>query len=369
MKKLNPQFLRTGLTLPFDLYDKAGKLILKQGFTLQSEGQVDRLADMELFWFDAERKQEVGSGFRRSNPFSLYEQLLSRLDDVLANADNNSGALDQLREIREGVELLWKTSPDPAIAGMLLIPYRNYASLHALHCALIVQAMLGPLHIDPAEHDTAVMAALTMNIGMHGLQNQLFHQQKALDEQQRQVIDDHPRLGADILRRAGVSDPLWLDLIMQHHERWDGSGYPGRLARERIHPLAHLLHVVDIFAAKLWPRAYRCALLPNAALAQVFQGDQIDKQIASQLVKVLGIYPPGTLVRLQNGDVAMVTRRTTHTAAPKVAVLMTFRRAPVWPPVQRDTNSQTSQVVEVVSAAKLNLILPAPSRIWGFEAA
>ncbi len=367
MRKLNPQYLRVGLTLPFDLYDGNGKLLLRHGFTIAAQQQIDKLLEQDLYCVEPGAKAEGAARSQGGNPFNQYDRLTKQLEDLLVRIDAHPDFVAGIGEVRSGVRELWHLAPDASLAAVQLMPHLNYATLHAMHCAMLLCAVAEPLGIDSADQDHLLAAALTMNVGMQRMQNQLFHQAQPLSEEQHALIEQHPAQSVAALRQAGVTDETWLALVLQHHESWDGKGYPQHLDRDAIHPHAHLLHLVDLLAAKLTRRSYREPLLPNVALAQLFRDDLVDKRAVTAFIKVLGVYPPGTLVKLESGDIAIVLKRTDRGDAPRVGVMMTSGRLPVWPPVQRDTVSKGARVAEAVSPTKLNLKLPSAARIWGYE--
>ena len=98
----------------------------------------------------------------------------------------------------------------------------------------------------------------------------LNRQTGALTEDQRLMIDTHPLAGVELLQAAGVDDEVWLEAVLQHHERLDGSGYPSGLEGDAISPGARMLAIVDIYSAMVRPRAYREAIHARHALRSLF---------------------------------------------------------------------------------------------------
>jgi len=119
----------------------------------------------------------------------------------------------------------------------------------------------------------------------------------------------HPAASADLLERAGVSDIDWLNCVRQHHENMDGSGYPANLTGAQISLAARLLHVADVYCSKINTRSYRPPKSPRLAFKTLFGTEraQVDMQIASLLLRRIGLLPPGTLVRLANRETACIT--------------------------------------------------------------
>jgi len=98
--------------------------------------------------------------------------------------------------------------------------------------------------------------------------------------------------------------------VRAHHEHLDGSGYPARLSGEAIPTAARILRLADVYCAKVGRRDYRPAHTPEAAFRGLFGSERLrlDMPLAAHLLRRLGLYPPGTLVRLANRETAVVTR-------------------------------------------------------------
>jgi HD-GYP domain-containing protein (c-di-GMP phosphodiesterase class II) len=123
-----------------------------------------------------------------------------------------------------------------------------------------------------------------------------------------------------MLREVEMLDPLWHTAVLMHHERRDGRGYAFGVHDSEIPALARLIHLLDIVAAKLMPRSYRPSVAPKQALAALYAGEMesFDPLYITQLVKILGIYPPGSFIELQNGDHALVVKNGDSAATPLV---------------------------------------------------
>ncbi|KAF0814471.1 Cyclic di-GMP phosphodiesterase response regulator RpfG [Andreprevotia sp. IGB-42] len=368
MERFVSSRLHAGYTIPYNLYDEGGTLLLREGFTLEAGSLLEKLQEKSLFY----KLPSVQAGGNADlhpvmrDPFGFYSNVVRELDLLLSNRPNGEFA-NQLGGIHTDLQLLWKFKPDAALAALLHQRDAGcYATQHAVHCAVLVLCANNQLALPAAQLNPLLSATLTMNISMYALQNRLFQQSGQLSSDQRRQVDEHPQRSVTLLQDAGVADQEWLQIVAQHHEEWDGSGYPCHLDKAGINPLAHLLHVADVLGAKLWPRGYREALPPNKALALIFQGKQLDQQISGALIKGLGVYPPGTVVRLKNGDIGLVVRRTDKANAPRVLTLFNQHRSPVWPPQPRNTADENYAVSEVVCPKKLNLRLPAPPRIWEY---
>jgi HD-GYP domain-containing protein (c-di-GMP phosphodiesterase class II) len=236
-----------------------------------------------------------------------------RLDDTPALIEHLAGR----------IRALAARSPDGCIAAILLCSYQHYTPRHAVNCALLAARMAHALRLTEAETGTLITAALTMNLGSMDVQNQLSSQEGSPSTLQRQILDIHPIMSSAMLREVGIESAALHTTVIMHHERKDGRGYTFGATEPSIPRHAHLIHLIDIITAKLMPRAYRVGIPAKSALASLYSGptEPFDAQFIAQIVRILGLYPPGSFVELENGERALVTGSGATAATPTVAPL------------------------------------------------
>jgi len=297
------------------------------------------------------------------NLFTLWERELWQLDRLLRSTEE-PGFPERADELAR--HLLALTDRDADIAIYLCIrqdPKRLsiYGLAHAIHCALICLLVARRLGWDEKKVLTQMKAALTMNIATLELQGRLAVQGVPPTESQQAILAAHPTKSAELLRAAGVTDELWLQTIEQHHEKLDGTGYPAKI--QEVVETAQLLRHVDVFMAKISPRAMRQPLTTQMAARQLFQEDR-GGRISAAIVKEVGIYPPGELVQLKSGEHAVVVRRTGNASMPLVASITDRGGMPVVNTVVRDTSKPEFAIASTVADKGLVLRMP-PERLYG----
>jgi hypothetical protein len=195
-----------------------------------------------------------------------------------------------------------------------------------------------------------------MNISMTSLQDRLASQREPPTPEQRDYIAQHPQRSVDLLRKMGQHDPDWLEAVRDHHRTLAGD----LLSRSPGQQIARLLQRADIFTARLSPRASRRPDLGAAALQACYfdENRQIDVAGAA-LIKAVGVYSPGTLVRLTNNEIGIVVRRGANTTSPRVAVLVNRDGFATGEHVIRDTGMREFRVIASVAQheckVKINL--------------
>ncbi|MEQ8663488.1 MAG: DUF3391 domain-containing protein, partial [Gammaproteobacteria bacterium] len=122
------------------------------------------------------------------------------------------------------------------------------------------------------------------------------------------MIARHPAYGRILVQRVRQMDAEVLNIIEQHHEYLDGSGYPAGLHGAKLSPMVRIVSIVNHYDDLCNPPDVRQAMTPKSALARLYRdfAARLDIKLIAQLIEVLGIYPPGTVVELDNGGIALV---------------------------------------------------------------
>ncbi len=197
----------------------------------------------------------------------------------------------------------------------------GYSTSHALVCGTLCHIMATALELPPRERDSLVRAALTMNIGMTALQDELAEQRERPTSAQQDAIKNHPLESQALLERLFITDALWLDVVEQHHT---STAERMPLAQQEPHDrLTRILGTIDRYAAMISPRKSRAGRSATDSVRAIV-GKETDPrdEVSFTLVRSIGLCPPGTFVRLDNGDTAIVLRRSDKANHPLVASVL-----------------------------------------------
>ena len=220
----------------------------------------------------------------------------------------------------------------------------QYGVNHSVHTAITAFLVAQRLGWADTDAQRLFKVGLTMNMSMLELQA---IQATPVTPEQRAAIRAHPERSVRMLEISGVDDGDWLRAVAQHHEKPDGSGYPGDATE--ISDLALLVHRADIYTAKLSPRNGRDAMAADKAGRAMFMQDPGHPMTAA-LVKEFGVYPPGAFVKLQSGEVGVVLKRGPTVTTPVVAVLSNASGGNLSEPIRRDTARPGYAISGVVPA-------------------
>jgi HD-GYP domain-containing protein (c-di-GMP phosphodiesterase class II) len=219
-------------------------------------------------------------------------------------------------------------------------PVHDAARFIAAHSLTVAQVMARIVRADPELRTRAmepVLAALVHDVGMLRIPADVWQHPGSLDDEKRRVIERHTQFGAELAARLLPSGAWLAEAAGSHHERLDGTGYPGGWRGPHIAQLTRLLAVCDVYVALAAPRPHREARETRTALADtLLLADQgaLDPREAERLL-LLSFYPAGSLVEMADGTVGLVVathmapRDLNTPARPVVAVLQDAHGRPL----------------------------------------
>jgi HD-GYP domain-containing protein (c-di-GMP phosphodiesterase class II) len=168
-----------------------------------------------------------------------------------------------------------------------------------------------------------------------------------------------------MLERAGVNNPDWLRTVEQHHVTADGGGLP--FERSELSQLACLIHYADVYLAKISARSSRQALASNLAARELYlRADGANNPFAAAIIKEVGLYPPGSWVRLENGDLALVVRRGEHVYSPQVQSLVDKHGKAYAHPLPRDTANAAFKIKQALPRGQIRVQVN-QRQLFGYE--
>ncbi len=294
-----------------------------------------------------------------ARPAEAWPALRRRLANLLQEGEAAKDFHKRLAFVETGVQLTLDGQEDDSLfvlVQMLSDRDYGYSATHALTAAVLCR-MIAPLaQIGEPQLTSLMRAALTMNMAMSALQDQLAVQVPPVTDEQRELIHQHPQAAVALLRKHGVEDPFWLELVNDHHETPDGKGYPG--GKTELNQAQQLLRMADIFIARISPRVNRRGLWPSLAVSNLFKEAQAqDSPLGAIFAKQLGLYPPGTYVRLKSAETAVVVRRGERVNTPVTLAITDPDGLSVSTPRRRDTQDPQYSVVTPVSPEDVKIRL------------
>jgi len=384
--------LQVRAPLPVDIYDADNRLLLRRGNIIASEAQLERLISEGMF-SDQPLPSRTRAGAAPATPaacdtredmlivgpiarstakpklrISVYAEVVAAakmLEALLCTPESNPEFVADIAELADTLRKGCALDPDAALAHIMFAREVRYPIRQSLNVAIVTALLLERTNNKSARTQAAVCAALTANLTIQAVQDVQYRQQ-AMTPEERQAISLHPDEGAEKLAALGVRDPVWLDIVRQHHEFIDGSGYPKKLAGTAVLREAQVITLADRYCATVTERGYRPAVAPDVTMTQIStkSGSAIDPALIAELVHWIGMYPPGTVVELLNREVGVVTRRLRDPKHPVVYAVSGQNLRPFESPRKRLTSSQPQFHIEGVFPRETIKFPVDPEMLW-----
>lgn len=322
--------------------------VLFQGFTISDPDQIQTLRHYcrwVLVEGDEKRLailQERLTRFQRSlnQPLTETATLAQELPRAKAAYGGTQAFVDSLlddierqreldlRPARPLIQSCVKSIQANANAMFWMARIKSRDAYTAEHCLRVaIYAIAFGRFLGLPEEDLVVLGlcGLLHDIGKMRVDPAILNKPGALTSEELAQMRRHTELGYELLQGEHTLEPIVSDVTRHHHERIDGLGYPSRLEERQISRFARLVAIVDAFDAMTSDRCYREGLATADALRVLYRGraEQFDAEMVEAFIRMVGVYPPGTLVELSSGEIALVI--ATHPGKklkPKVEILL-----------------------------------------------
>lgn len=216
-----------------------------------------------------------------------------------------------------------------ALIGLLRIKDKDdYTFLHSVSVCTLLVAFCRSAGMAPALIYQAGLGGLLHDTGKALVPDAVLNKPGPLTSAEYDIIKKHPQDGHEILSKIPGIGPIPLEITLHHHERSDGTGYPDRQPGASISPLSQMAAIVDVYDAITADRCYRQGMPAAEALRKMLEWSkfQFNPDLVQSFIRCIGIYPVGTLVRLESGRLAVVLApHETNLLAPKVNAIFSTK--------------------------------------------
>lgn len=273
---------------------------------------VDMPVTRDAMWEAKNQRIEDAARYRsrRNKRSREYAERVKQVRNLTANLQN--APANAARDAREIAEAMTTAFDDE---GNVMINLVNFSddrfSLyhHTINVAVITLSLGKALGIRGRELRWLCIGALLHDIGNSAIPAKVRMKQSALTSAERKLMNTHPVLGARLASYLEDIDPEVVKIIEQHHEYLDGSGFPKGLKHAEISDLARVVAITNLYDNLCNPQDPKQSLTPKASMATLFQAykNKLDSTIVQRFIQAMGVYPPGTVVRLSDGSIGLVT--------------------------------------------------------------
>jgi HD-GYP domain-containing protein (c-di-GMP phosphodiesterase class II) len=262
--------------------------------------------------------------FKRTKvSFDSAAETLDRIFESLRNGSHEDiGAVQAaVNPLIEGVF----RNQDAVAALLRLKESGEYRYHHGVSMAVWAAILGRHIGLHRNELEKLAVGCAMCDIGMTQLPPELLDQAENLTEAQIRIIRAHPKMGADLVAKSNNVDYEILGIIENHHERMDGSGYPRGIEGASIPLLARIAGLVDTYDAMITRRPYAAARTSHEATQELLdcKGRQFQETLVEQFVQAIGLFPTGSMVELNTGEVAIVVNQNaSRRLKPELIIVM-----------------------------------------------
>lgn len=301
---LSTDYLRVGKPTDFDLFNAHGQLLLAKGKVV-TPPIMELLLNRDLYILHYELKRDEHP-VKSFSP-DLYREIIGSMERIyydarLVSSENLLETMDIVDNIIH--ELKGNRS---YVDFNRFRTYDNYTYVHSINVSILATLIAVRMGYSGTYLHNICLGALLHDLGKLMIPVSILQKPSGLSLEEFEIIKRHPIEGQSMLRNVCVPEEVLLS-TRQHHERWNGQGYPDGLLKENIHPSAQIVAVVDVFDALTADRPYRKGLPPYHALEMIIAGS--GTEFAPDVVQAfrgsLVLYPKNSLVTLNTGKVGVV---------------------------------------------------------------
>lgn len=337
MIKARVSELLIGDILAKDISNSTGSILVKKN-TYLNDSIIQRLLKSYNDYVFVYRKINDDLYLYKVN---INQIIIKEVEDIIDNTARKF--LKQNKDINQIKKVVFEILNNDNIIKML-IPIRtlgenvfNHSINVALYSLFVGKELFMPLN----RLKVLGTAAMLHDIGMQKIPKDIIYKVQPLNDEEKQILQMHPRYSFDILQQSNHFNLEVTSIVLQHHERYDGKGYPNGLKSDRIHEMAKIISLCDIFDALTSDRPYRQRFEKNESIEYLLSTGQnaYSNEILQGLINNISIYPFGKWVKLSNGEIGIIASQEEENSIhyrPMVMIYIDKNGKELWEPYIMD---------------------------------
>lgn len=362
----------------------------RKSFKLIQQKDLDKLVscNLEEIWIDTSKGLDVVKAIQVKNPGGVDSDILPQsikkpiarvsveeelhVAKIIQNKAKEAVAamFDDVRmgkalEIEEAKSLVneinqsMERNPNALLTLIRLKNVNEYTYMHSVAVCVLMVALGRHLGLSEVQIKQAGTAGLLHDIGKMMIPNEVLNKPGKLTDEEFTIMKSHPVRGWEILKSCYQVHETALDVCLHHHERVDGKGYPEKLSGDALTLFARMGAVCDVYDAISSDRCYKAAWSPAESIRKMasWKDGHFDESIFQAFVKTVGIYPSGTLLKLQSGRLGVVIEQSTKKLTTPIVKIFFSTRANAHIP---------AEIIDISKGMDSIESLEDPAK-WGFD--
>lgn len=249
------------------------------------------------------------------------ETLTTLFEEIRLGAEIDGGKIKQA--VNGCVDSILR-NPDASVWLTRIQAKHEPTAQHSLNVAALSIVMAKSMGMTTREMEDIGVCGMLHDVGKTSLSSEILNKQGPLDEAELAEMRRHARYGRDILISTKSVMSGAADVAHSHHERPDGQGYPRQLTDDSIPLYAKIVSIAEAYDTMTINQPYRAACSPSDALQELYaqRGKQFDEDLVIRFIDSVGIFPPGSIVEMLNGEVGIVLSNTNDKLRPRVIMIL-----------------------------------------------
>ena len=260
----------------------------------------------------------------------VYQKTSNLIRSFMADLTLGITVLNAKEAVAECVDSILK-APDALLWMTKIKKSDSHTSQHSINVCIYAIALGRHLNLPVKELNNLGLCGLMHDLGKMSVPLAILDKPGKLDPDELIIMQSHAKLGWKLLRSTSHIYEGAIDVAHSHHERLDGNGYPRKLTAEKITPFTRIVSVVDVYDALTSDRVYHKGRthLEAINIMNKMCGTHLDPEFTHKFIECLGIYPPGSIVEMSNGEVAIVVETNqNYRLKPKIILLLDKHKKP-----------------------------------------
>ena len=327
MKYVPIEKLTSDMVLGQDLYDGAGRILLSKHAILNPE-YISNLENLGFQGVYIDEDFTRGIEIKEVLQPEVRREALKRISEMFGIAGlPDAEFVKEQEKLQKTIEKVIENilNNGDIMSNMLdLKTYDDYTYFHSVNVAALSTLIGAHKKMEEEQLTILAEAAVVHDIGKKFLDVDVLNLPRELTEEEREIVKLHCRMGYNFLRRNFDFHEDVATSVLEHHERYDGAGYPDGKEHREIIEYARIISIADVYDAMTSKRPYREALSPSDTMEYLMSeaGRAFDPRIIELFARKIAVYPVGCEVELSNGKRAVVIKNhKNYPLRPKVRLL------------------------------------------------